>query len=350
MKKFIYLLTGVAVASAMQSCVDTEKPVFQEPTSFTINTPALQNEYLATTADMEDKSTFVLYASQPDYGFAAQAAYGAQVSLSPNFVDATDNQDANYVELSNDDIYSGEMKFRTYDLAVAMTKLLGIEDEEQYQDYLDNNGATVMPVYFRGVCEIQGVPGSRIVSSNVVSYKNVQFSYAIPKAGFIFVVGDCGYFDDGAFQTPSAEFAAFYEKYKLIEPEIGCKIYAGTFLMPATETVHAGATGNDYNTQWRFFTELVGWDKQQYEIASNEANFYVEPLNGLFEDGLYKGSAVYGDGNWGVCLEEDTEMTLVVSLVDKNKPKVWFRYGKWDVTVGLDASGVNEPVFSEPAE
>lgn len=345
MKKFIYLLTGVAVASAMQSCVDTEKPVFQEPTSFTINTPALQNEYLATTADMEDKSTFVLYASQPDYGFAAQAAYSAQVSLSPNFVDATDNQDANYVELSNDDIYSGEMKFRTYDLAVAMTKLLGLEDEEQYQDYLADGGATVMPVYFRGVCEIQGVPGSRIVSNNVVSYKNVQFNFAIPVAGFIFIVGDCN-----GFATPDAAAAEFYQDYKLIEPEIGCKLYAGTFLMPSTESVHAGATGNDYTTQWRFFTELVGWDQPQYEIASNVANFYVENLGGQFEDGLYKGSGVYGDGNWGIYLEEDTEMTMVVSLVDKNKPKVWFRYGKWDVTVGLDASGVNEPVFNAAAE
>lgn len=101
MKKFIYLLTGVAVASAMQSCVDTEKPVFQEPTSFTINAPALQNEYLATTADMDNKSTFTLYASQPDYGFAAQANYNVQVCLSSDFVDATDTQDANYVVITN---------------------------------------------------------------------------------------------------------------------------------------------------------------------------------------------------------------------------------------------------------
>lgn len=348
MKKAIYILTGVAVATAMQSCVDTEKPVFQEPTTFTINTPALQNEYLATTDDMDNKSTFMLYASQPDYGFAAQASYAVQASLSENFVDATDTQEANYRELPNQDLNSGEMKFRTYDLAVAMTQLLGFDSEstiEDYHKYLADGGKTEMPVYFRGVCEIPGVPGSRIVSSNVVSYNRVQFSFAVPKAGFIFIVGDCN-----GFATPDASNATLYEVYRLVEPEIGSKLYAGTFMMPATESVHAGATGSDYNTQFRFFTELVGWDKPDFEIASNEANFYVEPITDKFNDGLYKGDAVHGDGNWGVLLEEDTEMTFVVSLQDTKKPKVWFRYGKWDVQVGLDATGMNEPVFSAVAE
>lgn len=346
MKKFIYLLTGVAVASAMQSCVDTEKPVFQEPTTFTINTPALQNEYLATTSDMYDKSTFTLFASQPDYGFAASANYNVLASLSPDFVDATDTQDANYREIKNQNSTSGEMTFKTYDLAVAMTQLLGFNEEsteEDYQKYLDEGGKTVMPVYFRAVCEIPGVPTSRIVSSNVVSYNQVQFSFAVPKAGFIFIVGDCN-----GFATPDPSNATLYENYKLVEPEIGSKLYAGSFLMPSTESVHAGAEGNNYNTQFRFFTELVGWDKKEYEIASNVANFYVEPITSKFEDGLYKGDAVYGDGNWGVLLKEDTWMTFVVSLQDSKKPKVWFRYGKWDVEVGLDSDKLNEPVFKDP--
>ncbi len=43
-------------------------------------------------------------------------------------------------------------------------------------------------------------------------------------------------------------------------------------------------------------------------------------------------------------------MTLAVSLVDVKKPKVWFRYGKWDVSVAPGADGINEPVFTAPAE
>lgn len=354
MKKFIYLLTGVAVASAMQSCVDTEKPVFQEPTSFTINAPALQNEYLATTADMDNKSTFTLYASQPDYGFAAQANYNVQVCLSSDFVDATDTQDANYVVITNQNITSGEMTFKTYDLAVAMTKLLGFDEEsteEDYQKYLDEGGKTVMPVYFRAVCEIPGVPASYIVSSNVVSYNQVQFSFAVPKAGFIYYVGDT--VEVGAtWKEPSSGNADFYQNWMLVEPEIGSKIYAATFTLPGTASIKTldPAKPQDYTTQFRFFTELSGWADGSKMVGSNEADFYVQVITNDFEDGQYKGDAVYGKGNWGIFLDNDIEMTMAVSLVDVKKPKVWFRYGKWDVSVAPDANGINEPVFSAPAE
>lgn len=345
MKKFIYLLTGVAMAASLSSCVDTEKPVFQKPTTFTINTPALQNEYLGTTNDMDSKATFNLYCSQPDYGFAAQAIYGAQVSLSPNFVDATETQEANYRELTNQDLNNAAMSFKTYDLAVAMTQLLGFESVEDYDAYLADGGATVMPVYFRAVCEIGGVKDSRIVSSNVVSYNKVQFSFAIPVAGVIYLCGD-----PNGFKEPSAQNAEFYQNWQLVEPEIGSKLYAGTFLFPATEDVHSGASGPDYTTQCRFFTELSGWADGSKMVGSNEADFYVDPITDLFVDGQYVTTAVYGKGNWGIYLEEATDITCVVSLQDKNKPKVWFRFGKWDVQVGVDAGGMNEPVFAAAAE
>ena len=45
MKKFIYLMTGMALAIGATGCVDTEKPVFQEPTTFIVNAPAFQDEY-----------------------------------------------------------------------------------------------------------------------------------------------------------------------------------------------------------------------------------------------------------------------------------------------------------------
>lgn len=350
MKKFIYLLTGVAMASSMASCVDTEKPVFHEATSFTINAPALQDQYLATTDNLEDKSTFMLYASQPDYGFAAKCNYGVQVAMDSKFVDATDAQAANYITLTNQDLNSGAMRFRTYDLAVAMCKLLGITNPEEFQNYKDNGGKMVLPVYFRGVCEIPGVKGSYIVSKNVVSYQNVQLSYAVPVAGKIFIVGNVS-----DWKEPSAANAAHYANYCLVEPEIGSKMYAGTFLMPSTESVASGKEGVDYTTQWRFFTELKGWADASVQVASAEADFFITDVtpdfNGTVADGgMYTGSAVYGKGNWGVNLAADTEMTIVVSLQVKAKPKVWFKYGKWDVSVGLDAGGMNEPVFTAPQQ
>lgn len=348
MKKFIYLLTGVAMAASMASCVDTEKPVFHEATSFTINAPALQDQYLATTDNLDDKSTFMLYASQPDYGFAAKCNYGVQVSMSEKFVDATDNQEANYITLTNQDLNSGAMRFRTYDLAVAMTKLLGITSPEEFQNYKDNGGKMVLPVYFRGVCEIPGVKGSYIVSNNVVSYKNVQFCYAVSVAGKIFIVGNVS-----DWMKPDAANAEYYGNYCLVEPEIGSKMYAGTFLMPNTASV-ADSTkiGTvDYTTQWRFFTELKGWADKSVQVASAEGDFFIKNVTGDFngtvaDGGMYTGPGVYGQGNWGVLLKEDTEMTIVVSLQVKTKPKVWFKYGKWNVSLGLGTDGMNEPVFT----
>ncbi len=358
MKNLIYMMAGVAMAAAVSSCVDTEKPVYTEPTTFTVNRPPLQDQYLATTGDIDDKTTFNLTCSgQPDYGFAAQANYNAQVSLTGEFKDEVRDENDNvvtpatYSTLSNQDQTSSSMSLRTYDLAVAMCSLLGIEDEDSWKDYLAAGGATTgITVYFRGTCEIPGVPSSFIASSNTVTYTDVTLSYAVPTAGIIYICGDVN-----GFTEPSAANAEFYRDYQLVEPEIGSKIYAGVFTMPDTESVHPGAEGVDYTTQFRFFTELSGWGDGSKMIGSNEADFYVEDVTNSFTDGsangsMFTGNATYGKGNWGILLEEPAVMTIAVSIVDKNKPKVWFRFGNWNVTVGKDASGINEPVFSEPAE
>lgn len=369
------------MAAGLASCVDTEKPVFQTPTTFTVNTPAMQNQLLETNGDQDSKAAFMLYCSQPDYGFATKCAYNAQVSLTGEFNDAVldENGDvtvpATYVSIPNQEASNAAMRFKCYDLAVAMCKLIGIADaedtEKAWNDYIAAGGATQMPVHFRATCEIPGVKGSFIASSNSVTYNKVTLSYAIPTPGFIFIVGDqscwvvpndpaSGLEDPvtgekgAAFATPAEMNKDFYEHYKLIEPEIAGKLYAGTFFMPETELVHAGADGNNYNTQWRYFTELVGWDKTDYEVASNVANFYVEPITDKFSDkmnngSLFKGTGVYGDGNWGVLLDKTTPMTHVVSLEVADKPQIWVKVGEWDVTVGLDEKGLREPVFAPKA-
>lgn len=353
MKKLIYLMAGVALAASVSSCVDTEKPVFKEPTKFIVNRPPLQDEYLATTSDIDDKSTFNLTCSQPDYGFAAKANYNAQVSLTGEFNDEVNDENGNvltpatYVTLTNQDQKNPSMSLRTYDLAVAMTSLLGLTSQEEYDAYVGAGKPTTgLKVYMRATADITGAPNSFIASDNVVSYNNVSLAFAVRVAGVIYICGDVN-----GFKEPSADNAAFYQDYRLIEPEIGSRIYAGTFTMPDTESVHSGASGNDYNTQWRFFTELTGWGDGSKMVGSNEADFYVEPITDSFTDGLsdgslFKGNAVYGKGNWGVLLPEPTVMTLAVSLVDKDKSKVWFKVGKWNVSVAPDANGVNEPVFS----
>ncbi|MDE6301252.1 MAG: SusE domain-containing protein [Muribaculaceae bacterium] len=358
MKKFIYLMAGMALAVGGTGCADTQKPVFQEPTTFTVNAPAFQDEFLATTGDMESKETFVLTCSQPDYGFAAKANYNAQVSLTGEFKDEVRDENdevvspATYATIQNQDVNNAAMSLRTYDLAVAMCTLLNINSEESWEAYLANGGKLEgFKVYMRATCEIAGVAGSFIASDNTVSYNNVGLSYAVPTAGKIFLVGDVAPESEKInFTAPTADNKEFYQDYALVEPEIGCKIYAGTFLMPSAEEAHAGATIDNVDTyvQWRFFTELNGWADKSVQVASHNDDFYKLPINELVETGVYNGDAVYGQGNWGVFLEEASDITMAVSLVDPAKPKVFFRMGKWDVTIAPDAAGINEPVFTAP--
>ncbi|MDO4319033.1 MAG: SusE domain-containing protein [Bacteroidales bacterium] len=351
MKKFIYLLAGLALAAGITSCEDSKEPQYQNPTTFKLNTPALQDELLMTTGDMDDKSTFNLFCSQPDYGFSAVCEYGVQVSLTENFVDATEAQEANYVSLTNQSASQSAMTFRTYDLAVAMTELLGITSAEEGAAY---DGPDVMPVFFRATCRIPGVKGSEIVSQNVVKYSNVRFFYAIPTAGVIYIVGHVFNPENEAsnnFQEPSEGFKEFYEDFKLVEPVIGCKLYAGTFYL---KECSGGAENPDNCAQFRFFTELKGWADKSVQVASNPNDFYVEPITDSFVDGLFKGNAVYGQGNWGIYTTEteaaERTYTFVVSLQDKEKPKLWLKKGTWDVEVVLDSNNMNEPSFVAPAE
>ena len=340
MKKVIYMMAGMALAPAATGCVDTEKPVYTEPTTFTLNRPPLQNELLETSGDMETTATFGLVCSQPDYGFAAPAEYNAQVSLSDTFTDEVKDSDgnvttpANYVTIENKNVNDAHMSFSTYDLACAMCLLLGIDDEDAYAQYVADGGATTgIKVYFRATAQLKGVASS-FITSNVVSYNDVTLNYAVKKPGFIYILGQLN-----GWKTPDAGSLEHYENWKLFEPEVGCKIYAATFEQPA------GTAG------FRFTTALNGWDDGKvmvgYQADDGNHDIDKEFSNEGNVGSMFKGSAVWGKGNWQTNFTEAKPMTFCVSLVVKDKPKVWFIIGKYDVTVQPDQNGVNEPVFTQ---
>ncbi len=342
MNKLIYLLAGTLIATAFTACENEKEPVYHNPTSLKINTPALQNQYLATSADIENRSTFVLETSQPDYGYSAIATCGAQMCLSADFKEATDNEEANYVTLTNQDPNNAVMSLRTYDLAVGICKLLGIQSEEDWAAY---QGSKEIPVYFRATCEIPGVEGSFIVSDNAVTYNKVQVLYAVPTAGYIYIVGTVT-----GEKTPDSAQKSYYDNFRLTEPVIGSKVYAGSFLFPACDP-SKDPTKVDDQSWFRFYTELNGWDDKNAQFGSNEANFFNLGIGDDFVDGLYTGKAVWGgQGNWTIWFAEDTWMTLVCSLEQDKSPVVWFKYGKYDVTLETNTDGLLTPVFNEPGE
>lgn len=333
MKKSSIILAMAAVVLGLSSCETKDDPKFHDadPATFKINTPALQNIEFETSGEQTDNATFNLFCSQPDYGYAAICNYSALVSLDPEC------PEDKAVALDNQTPKSAQMAIKLYDLSVAVNKLLGVTDEEQYAASAAAQGP--MKLYFRAVCEIAAIPDTRVVSSNVVSYNSVKVAYAVPKAAWIYICGDVANPTTGltnGFLAPSSAYLDLYnENFAVYEPEdmIGEKLYVGQFILKAKAEAADPATSDPANVdqcaQFRFFTELLGWTNAA-SLGSNEADFYVLPITGQWAAGNgYGGDVVnQGLGNWGAFVTVDTPFTVVV---DQPALKIYVREGNHNV-------------------
>lgn len=328
----------VAVILGITSCKQEENPKYHTPTTFTINEPALKNQAFQTANDMTDPATFNLFCSQPDYGFSAICNYSALVSLDP---EAELDQ---WIELANTTPTNANMAIQTFELGVALNQLLNVENQEDFNDR--NLGTTPQTCYFRAVCEIPGIEGSRIVSSNVVSYNKVLIQYAEKKPGWIYICGNIQNIETGEnnkFTTPSiANLDAYNANWALYEPQdmIGQKLYVGTFNLVSKEDDFKEDMDNfnegnvDACSQFRFFTQLLGWSRDA-SLGSNSEDFFVFPITDKWESG-YSGEVIdQGLGNWGIFVPSGVKPVTIV--VDVPNLKIFVKEGVHEVTfVGRD--------------
>ena len=314
-----------AVTLGLSSCKQEDEPKYHNPTTFTISTPALQNQEFLCSSEMTDEATFNLFCSQPDYGFSAICNYSAICSLDPNCPEET------ATELENTLPTSAAMAIKTFELGAALNTMLGITD---YQDFVDQGIANnAYKVYFRAVCEIPGIEGSRIVSDNVVSYNFVKIQYAEKKPAWIFICGDVQTLDNSianGFLGPApGNQAAYDEFWSLYEPKdmIGKKLYVGRFnLTPKNAAPNPDSP--DDASQFRFFTKLAGWSPD-FSFGSNESDFYCLPITDKWTAG-YSGDIVdKGLGNWGIHVATPQPMTVVV---DQLNLKIYVKEGNHEVT------------------
>lgn len=328
-----------AVALGFSSCKQEDEPQYHAPTTFTISTPALQNVEFATSTEQTDPETFNLFCTQPDYGYSAICKYTALASLDPDCPEET------AIELPNANESSAAMAIKTFELGAAICKYAGVTDEDQYAASVLAQGP--VPVYFRAVCEIPGIEGSRIVSSNVVSYNLVLVNFAVKKPGWIYIVGDVQNpvtgVTDGFKGPNAANYDHYFDNFRVEEPNsmIGDKIYVGQFNV-CGKVFNPEKSVEDNCTQFRFFTELNGWADASVMIGSNEADFYCVNITDKWLAG-FTGDAVAGKGNWGIYNASATEndpapealpMTVVV---DALQMKVYIKEGFHDVEfVGRD--------------
>lgn len=325
----------VAMVLGFSSCKQEDDPQYHAPTKFTVNQPALQNQAFRTSSDMTDPATFNLFCSQPDYGYSAICSYSALVSLDP------DAPLDNWVALPNVNSSSASMAIKTFELGVAINNLLNVENYADFEarDLYNQE----FKCYFKAVCEIPSIEGSRIVSSNTVSYNKVMINYAEKLPAWIYICGDITNPDSGVSNGFTAPSSANYDTYKanfaLYEPNdmIGEKIFVGVFeINPKADAANpetSDPSNVDQCAQFRFFTELLGWTADA-SLGSNEADFFCLNTTDKWMAG-YSGDIVEkGLGNWGVFVTENTPITIVVDLANL---KIYYKEGAHEVSfVGRD--------------
>ena len=292
MKRFSYILFGILglVLSAV-SCngPEVENPVLNKPTKLILNTPAFQKQYI----DLQATPTVNLTCSQPEYGFAAAASYFAQVSLTEDFTD--------FIEI--DEAYSKcDMDVNAEAIAQAICKLRGVTSED---DYTDEPARTV---YFRVRVKILDYEETEILS-HVVSCEKVKGYFALRLPGYIYLVGE-----PEGWSGPTEGNKDHYSQWRLFESTeaIGSKIYSGVFDIPAGKFM------------FRFYTALNGWEKDSYGIQEADS-----PMDITLEDGVYSGALVKGKGSYNV---PDFAGGSVKITVNMNTMTVKFEVGGVDVS------------------
>ena len=299
MKKISIMMAMAAVALGFASCSEDRDPVYKAPTSFVLNIPSMENQYI----DLANGNTLELVCSQPDYGYSAVADYSAEMSLTEDFADV--------YELIPIDNHQSRMMFKQGDVALGMCSLLGIENEDDIASKLPE-GWQYEKVYFRAICQLNGVEGSRIVS-NTVAYNYIKAYLAVQMPGYIYLVGD-----------PNGWNINAGPEWRLYETVIGSKIYSGVFEVGA---------GSQY---FRFYTEIGNWgdDGQLPSIGANPVDGDSNEV--VWEDGSFTQKAVPGKGSWFTPADwEGGEITMVVDLSSSDNWTVTFTQGAVEVVTPM---------------
>lgn len=286
MKKYAILMVLASILVGFASCSDDKDPVYQQPTEFKLNTPAMASQYYELTPD----GSIVLTCSQPDYGFTASVTYGVQISLTPDF--------AEFYDIAPETPTSAVIRVKASDVATGMCVLRGIDSEEKWQEI------DAIPLYVRATAQL-GTHGNSAITSNAVTLERVKGYFAVPVPGYIYLVGQ-----PEGWKGPDAANAEHYADWRLFEKqsEIGSKVYYGVFDIPEGKAM------------FRFYTALTGWDANSLgaQVDDNPLDFELDADGSLTSD-LVDGKGSFNFPSWG-----GGEMTIIVDL---NGYKVTFLEG-----------------------
>ena len=205
----------------------------------------------------------------------------------------------NYYTCSTD--ISGE------EIAQGINQAEGITKPEDYVDKGFRKIAfRVRAALFEALTDL--VPGSEIIS-NTVFFEHMAAYEAIKAPAYIYLIGS-----PNGWITPSPGNAEALEEWKLMETEIGSKVFEATFDVPAGDL------------QFRFYTYLNDWGSDDDPLGSIGPQQKDAPIDGCEwdENNSYTDDLLQpGKGTWKFSGFVGGSVTFTV---DMNTNKVKFAY------------------------
>ena len=188
MKKLHILASMLMGLVFFTACEDQNMdPVLQEPSTFTLNTPAFVN----SVYDLENSTTLELTCTQPDYGFTAATSYSVEVSLTGEWGEG-------HSTLLGGTYNTAKMNIDVAELAAALTTLAN-KGEEEFP--------FISEVHLR-LKAVLTTSGRGEVYSNSIILPKVKLYYALPPVkapDTMYLIGQCNNWSwDSAYQLVDA--------------------------------------------------------------------------------------------------------------------------------------------------
>ncbi len=295
-KSTLLLLCSIALFTACQDDRDSN-PTIQQPSAFTLNTPALADQYIQLSADNKVNLTW----SQPNYGYNALATYQVQVGLVNADGSIKWNEEEGAAKYLETTFTQCNVNLSGAEIAEAICELDGFKDKDEYKDM------GFRKIAFRVHASILSSTGSDVagtaIESNAITFNNMAAYCNIKSLGYLYIIGSCN-----GWPEPAAKNAETLASWRIYETEIGSKVYVGTVEMP------------DGDLTFRFYSELTGWGSDDNPMGSIGWQAKDESAVFEFTDGVFEGTCVAGKGAWQFLGFTASKMEITVDRI-QNKVK-----------------------------
>ena len=256
-------------------------------TEFVVNTSAVADQYIQLTPD----NTVNLTWTQPNYGVNTVVHYKVQVGL-------VENGTEKWGEYLETGFTTCNVNLSGEEIAKVLCKLDGFATEDDYVDmgFREVAMRVTADIMTTSSKEVEGTE----ITSNTVIFKHMSAYCNIPSKGCLYVIGNCS-----GWKEPVKGNAGDLEDWKIMETEIGSKIYHGVVTIPEGDLT------------FRFYTKLTGWDGgDSYGFQVPDEATDVELTNGV-----YTGNGMTGKGSWAFANFPGGQFDITVDL---NKNTVRF--------------------------